>query len=410
MLGTEGTRMDELQRFDQLVEHVRRLPPERAAAAVHAYFATVRPDSAEALVRLRSDQVGELDGAPVKLRYPANRRRLVRDRDALQAKVDTGGSSRHDRKRLRTLEDMLKPVQELGTDDEGRLAVVLRERQFLSLGIEGDGRLAEVFGDLEQAKHVAVLVPGMLIDLDDQADQAVRARNVHVEAGPDSAVVTWLGYDTPDEVLTASSSALAREAAEYLYRCTAGLDVIRRPDSDLTALGHSFGSLVVARAAYYGARFDNGILCGSPGIAPDVRRAADLRSPRTKWFTARAPWDYVAYTQWHGPDPATWPDATRIATTGVRFHDKYHGPNTEFLRNTGRIIRGEHHMVTTTDTTPGRETRLLVPGLSWGPAVQRPRGSGRSGPRRRRAARRGAAAAPGADRDQAYRRGAVAPA
>ena len=27
-------------------------------------------------------------------------------------------------------------------------------------------------------------------------------------------------------------------------------------------------------------------------------------------------------------------------------------------------------MVTSTDTTPGRETRLLVPGLSWGPAVQ----------------------------------------
>jgi len=43
---------------------------------------------------------------------------------------------------------------------------VLRERQFLSLGTAGDGRLAEVFGDLEQAKPVAVLVPGMLIDLD----------------------------------------------------------------------------------------------------------------------------------------------------------------------------------------------------------------------------------------------------
>ncbi len=369
--------MEDLQRFDSLVAHIARLSAKDGAVAVRQYFATLPETTVNRLIEHRADQVGELKGAPPTVRYAANIERLKRDRAALQNRVDKKlvpwwkwGERRKDKKRLATVKNLLKRTSTLEADEFGNTKKVERHRQFLSVSTKGDGRLVEVLGDLEKAKHVAVAVPGMLVDIDDQADQRVRAGNIKAEAGEDTAVVNWLGYDTPDEVVTASQTGVAEQAAAALTADMAGIDAVRDPDSDISALGHSFGSCVVARAAYNGAPFNRVILCGSPGIAPNVTRAAHLNRPDIEWFTARAPWDYVAYTQWHGADPATWPDATRIATDGVFLHDRYHGPNTAFTRNAGLIIRGEQRLVTRTNTSPSRETRLLVPGVSVAPAIR----------------------------------------
>ncbi|MFD8793267.1 alpha/beta hydrolase, partial [Streptomyces vinaceus] len=65
----------------------------------------------------------------------------------------------------------------------------------------GRGRAVEVLGDLESADRVAVLVPGSDTTLDTYERfraGAVALRQRLLAAGhPRSAVVAWLGYDTP---------------------------------------------------------------------------------------------------------------------------------------------------------------------------------------------------------------------
>jgi hypothetical protein len=114
-------------------------------------------------------------------------------------------------------------------------------------------------------------------------------------------------------------------------------------------------------------------MTGSPGIAKYVDEAADFVQPPTRLYTERAPGDYVSYSEWHGPDPANFPDAIRMATgdprgddpVSVHWHNQYYRPNSEALRNIGRVVRGDLTHVTTTKTSRAAETKLFL-GTSWG--------------------------------------------
>ena len=89
-------------------------------------------------------------------------------------------------------------------DDDARLRK-LRElddpdRHFLLFDPAGDGRAAEVFGDLTSARHVAVVVPGMNNDLNNfTGGDAERVQHQASLFDPDQvATIQWLGYDTPE--------------------------------------------------------------------------------------------------------------------------------------------------------------------------------------------------------------------
>jgi hypothetical protein len=355
------------ERLDELLARVGTLPPEAAVAETRLFFDGLGPDAATRLADERPDQVGELDGVPVALRYRANHLRLTRFRDELRAKVDSGAGSEHDRDRLGTLDEMLTPVTELGVDASGRPVQVQRDRQFLVVEPAADGQVVEVRGDLQSARNVAILVPGMDNDLESLRGEISRTEAIRTESGPDTAAIMWLGFDSPDGLVEAVSKKRAYDAAPLLRRFAAGLDTEIRPDARTTLIGHSYGCTVGGQAILHGARFDNVIFAGSPGIDPDVHRAADLGAPDTRYFALRAPGDIVAYTEWHGTDPAEFPDIVRMQSS-VHGHNDYCRPNSESLRNIGRVVRGEYGAVTTTDTTRGQETRL-APGISWGPVL-----------------------------------------
>lgn len=150
--------------------------PEAAVAEARLFFTQLDPQAGRGLASKRTDQVGELDGAPARLRYLVNHVRLARDREALFTKVRSGGATDHDVTRLDTLTRMLEPVRELGVAANGRAVPVELDRQFLSLRTDGEGRAVEVFGDLDTARNVAVLVPGMGNSLETLPGQAARAR------------------------------------------------------------------------------------------------------------------------------------------------------------------------------------------------------------------------------------------
>jgi hypothetical protein len=323
--------------------------PEARVAAVREMFVGVDPGVARHLTTRHASTIGNLEGVPYELRYAAN---LQRIRDA------AASARGPQRKRLKSF---AAPIGTRRTVDPatGRPRTVDVHRQFLTFDPARAGRMVEVRGDLGRAKQVAVVVPGMLNGIRTFGKVVGETDRVRDAAGArDTAAVAWLGYHSPQHV-DAIGTGRARAGAAGLREFRAGLDQQIAPGARVSVVAHSYGTVVTAGALRQGTRFDNAVLLGSPGLAPDVRGAADLgTAPGTRLFTARAPGDYVSYTQWHGRDPASFPDAVRMATAGgtsVTGHLGYLRPDTESLRNVGRVVGGRAGAVTTTATSPARE-------------------------------------------------------
>jgi pimeloyl-ACP methyl ester carboxylesterase len=313
-----------------------------------------------------SDQLAE--------RFRANHAVLVAARDRLQAAVDAGTASDDQRKRLDTVKDLLTPVTVTDVDAEGNVVEVQRPRQFLKVDPEGQGRAVEVLGDLPGAKHIAVLVPGMGNSLDTFRGQSDRGDLIKQEAGPGTAVVVWLDYDSPQGLMQAASEDAAIAGGPTLAAFLNEVDELKAEDADVTLVAHSYGTDVAAQAVMKGARPKRLVMTGSPGIEKHVDEAADFVQPPTRLYTERAAGDYVSYSVWHGPDPANFPDAIRMATAdpqvgddpvSVHWHNEYYRPNSEALRNIGRVVRGDLTHITTTNTSRSAETKLFL-GTSWG--------------------------------------------
>ncbi|GDY64595.1 hypothetical protein SAV14893_039880 [Streptomyces avermitilis] len=87
-------------------------------------------------------------------------------------------------------------------------------RDFLTFDGRGRGRAVEVFGDLATADRVAVLVPGSDTTLDTYGRFRAGALALHQRTGPRTAVIAWLGYETPRTISTIALTATrAKEAA-----------------------------------------------------------------------------------------------------------------------------------------------------------------------------------------------------
>jgi pimeloyl-ACP methyl ester carboxylesterase len=307
-------------------------------------------------------------------RFRANHAILVAARERLQAAVDAGTADEDQRTRLETVKELLTPVRTTAVDAAGNVVEVERPRQFLKVDPEGQGRAIEILGDLEEAENVAVLVPGMGNSLDTFRGQSDRGDLIREEAGPGTAVAVWFDYPSPKGMLAAAKKDAAIEGGPRLAEFLTELDELKADDADVTVVAHSYGTDVAAQAVLAGARPDRLVMTGSPGIAKYIDEAADFVQLPTRLYTERAPGDYVSYSEWHGPDPATFPDAVRMATSdptrnddpvSVHWHNEYYRPNSEALRNIGRVVRGDLASITTTDTSRAAETKLLL-GTSWG--------------------------------------------
>ncbi|HEY3503966.1 MAG TPA: alpha/beta hydrolase [Actinocatenispora sp.] len=294
----------------------RHLPdPVRTdPGAVHRFLAG-RSDGADLAARYPG-VVGDLDGAPVSLRYQANR-------DAMRA---AGG--RYAR----------------------------WPGNFLLFDPRGNGRVAQVFGDLTTADRIAVLVPGV----DSRAENFVRglgdktyrapatqAANLYRAAHHDRlAVIAWLGYDTPRGVgRDAAREDLAAAGSVALHRFLAGLTVVR-PDATIALFGHSYGSTVIGLAAHALPRQVTDIaVFGSPGMG--VNRAADLHTAATVW-AGQSTSDWIRWVPGvrlfglgHGTKPTDPSFGAHVFPTAkVPDHDHYLAPGTDSLAFLARVAAG----------------------------------------------------------------------
>jgi hypothetical protein len=315
--------------------------PDAKTAAIREFFAKLPKGDRSWLVVNQPALVGGLDGAPATVRYAANRllieRALTHEQAELaQLKVADPTNSRLVllQKRVARMSEFL---QARVTPDGPK------PRQFLLFDPAADGRVAEVFGDLANAKHVAVMVPGVNNRLDNYDGFAVDAERLMKDRAtgrelPETAVITWLGYDTPG-LGDAPLQNKAEAGAPDLHLFRSGLEAAEGARFALFA--HSYGTLLSSKALQQGAPFDSVVFMGSPGLGPNVRSATDLNlATGTEVFAMRAPGDWISYTEAHGKDPAGMAGVRRLATGRSHGHSEYYMDENTALENLQTVLTG----------------------------------------------------------------------
>ncbi|MFI2670411.1 alpha/beta hydrolase [Streptomyces albidoflavus] len=350
--------------------------PEARARAVKDYVEGLTPEQQAALVVADPATVGNLDGVPPPLRFAANRisiqRQYEKEKRHLEGLAADGPASHRSLVRLKALAQFLAPrTQKTRNPKDGSPVYSDVPRQFLVFQPDAgsvadpeqspfaDGKIAEVVGNLETAKDVAFRIPGITNRLDNFHGFTQGAFDLMADPKgferTDGAVVSWLGYDTPelgDSIDPAKAEAGGRDLGVFRR----GIDVNLRPDVTTGIFAHSYGTLVTSKALQYGMDDVNKVVfMGSPGLGPNIRSMADFDMPNTQFFAMRAPEDVVSYTQGHGGDPADFPDAIRLGTKGAVGHSEYYTLGKGGLGNLRRVFAGENDQLETTDTTLDEE-------------------------------------------------------
>ncbi|MEX0171322.1 alpha/beta hydrolase [Streptomyces sp. LMG1-1-1.1] len=314
-------------------------PATAPARAVAAFFAGLGPARGARLAERHPLVVGNLNGAPVTLRYRANRITLGRALDSERLRVDDTRLSSEGRHEARRRFDRFASLMRPG-------------RQILAFDPTGTGRTAEVLGDLERARRVSVIVPG--VDTNLLTFQKTRGRygapegmanalfTAERQASPRArvAVIAWADFTSPAGVgVDAATGRLAESGAVRLVQLTESLP----GDARVALFCHSYGSVLCGVAApRLPARVTDVAVAGSPGMR--VERATELATHARVWAMRDAD-DWIADVPHlelggvgHGADPVAPEFGARLLSAdGAVGHSGYFEPGTESLGNFAAI-------------------------------------------------------------------------
>ncbi|MFB6815644.1 alpha/beta hydrolase [Streptomyces sp. NPDC056347] len=312
------------------------------------FFASLNAAQRTALADKYPLVVGNLNGAPVTLRYRANRlavaqARRVEERRTHDARLSPDGRALATR-RMERLDSMLAPG-----------------RRFLAFDPTGRGRAAEVFGDLDRADRISVVVPGVDTDLLTLERPAPKVNAAPVgmakslyaaerAAGPGTrtAVIAWADYTTPAGI--GMDAALGNLAARGALRLNALVGALPGT-APVSLFCHSYGSVLCGVAAHeLPARVSDIAVAGSPGMR--VENVAQLRTGARVWaMRDRGDWiEDVPNLELgglgHGADPVDPGFGARIVSAGGAIgHSGYFVPGTESLDNFAAIGVGAYGSV-----------------------------------------------------------------
>lgn len=253
------------------------------------------------------------DGIPIGVRDAGNRIRLPRELAAAKKTLDQATESQRANAQARYndllgIQNALYPKNPNGTpkavNQDDRRSLILLDSQSNPRQVFG----AIGIGDVDHAAHVGVTVGGVSTNatgLPRMADEATTLRHTTSDilgqardANPDSvATIAWVGYEPPATMsdLRVVSDGLARTAAPHLNSFLNGLGTTtENPHQNVTAFGHSYGSLVTSLALQGGTPVKNAVFYGSPGL--ELPHASDLHL---------APGGHAYYEQAAG-DPIDW--------------------------------------------------------------------------------------------------------
>lgn len=328
--------------------HGHRLPdPDASPALLSRYFAKLSSQERVHLAQRYPLAVGNMNGAPVGLRYQANRLALLQARGA-------------ERKRMH--DPRLTPAgqQEAGARMRRFDALTAPDRHILAFNPDGSGRVAEVFGDLRTAERVSVVVPGVDTDLltfqrtgrswSAPVGMAKALYQAERTASPKTrtAVIAWADYTAPAGLGIESATAMRAENGAVrlnaLVRALPGA-------TPVSLFCHSYGSVVCGVAAHtLPARVADIAVAGSPGMR--VAKASHLRTSARVWAMRDAD-DWIQDVPYlevgglgHGADPMSSAFGARVLSAqGADGHGGYFQPGTESLDNFADIGVGAYRSV-----------------------------------------------------------------
>ena len=321
--------------------------PDSAPGRLARFFTSLTATQRTELVHDYALAVGNMNGAPVELRYQANR-------------VALGQQVRVERRRMH--DNRLSPAgqQEAGRRMHRYESMRSAHRQILAFDPDGSGRAAEVFGDLDKAARISVVVPGVDTDLltfqrtnrrysaPVGMAEALYAAEREVRPSTRTAVIAWADYTSPDGL--GIDSATAMRAENGAVRLNALLRALPGT-SPVSMFCHSYGSVVCGVAAHaMPERVTDIAVAGSPGMR--VENAAQLGTDARVWAMRDAD-DWVQDVPHlevgglgHGEDPMAAAFGARVLSSrDARGHGGYFVPGTDSLRNLAGIGTGAYRSV-----------------------------------------------------------------
>ncbi|GAA2241768.1 hypothetical protein GCM10010430_24170 [Kitasatospora cystarginea] len=308
--GAATTRLDSINDLGRKLTAAAWPPDDASPAQVHDWWRSLTPAEQQRLVKEHPELLGNRDGIPSAARDQANRIMLPRLLDAYRRKPSPLSAA--DQRKLDGFEAIRRRLAgELpdggGPDSDPPLLLI-------GLGDQGQGRAVLSWGDPDTARHVSALVPGLDSTLAGAAGgdttTALRIRQAAGEEATGTASMIWLGYDAPlwdgGSVLTKDRAV---EGAAGYDRFLSGLRSTHQGDAPahVTAIGHSYGSLLVGQAAQRpgGVPADDVVLVGSPGVGAD--HASQLSVGADHVYVGSAAADPVSHL----------PSRTDAAATGL---------------------------------------------------------------------------------------------
>ncbi|MDG4857543.1 alpha/beta hydrolase [Streptomyces sp. T-3] len=341
----------------------RALPdPEAPAARITQFFASLSGKQRTRLAHRYPLAVGNMDGAPVKLRYEANHLALDQARKAELKRM-------HDDR-----------LNDEGREEAGRRmhrfeSLRLPGRQILAFDPMGAGRVAEVLGNLDTAERVSIVVPGVDTNLltfqktfgkytaPRGMARAIYNQEGDLRPGTRRAVIAWADYTTP--VGVGMDAVTAKRAADGSVR----LNTLVRSlpgSSEVALFCHSYGSVVCGVAASeLPSRVTDIAVAASPGMRADT--VTELGTDARVWAMRDADdWiEDIPHLELaglgHGADPVSSDFGARVVSAeGAVGHTGYFQPGTESLRNFARIGVGAYDDISCKDG--GKGCREGTPG------------------------------------------------
>ncbi|MER6067467.1 alpha/beta hydrolase [Streptomyces sp. NPDC001817] len=342
--------------------HGLHLPdPQAAPARLGRFFAALSPEDQDRLARRYPLAVGNMNGAPVSLRYRANHIAMEQQREVEKERMHdsrlSAAGQQDAGRRMHRYEDLLSPG-----------------RQILAFDPEGSGRIAEVFGELDKAQRISVIVPGVDTDLltfqrtsreytaPVGMAQALYAAERAQSPATRTAVIAWADYTAPDGLGVDAATGLRAE--EGALRLNALLDGLpgRAP---VAMVCHSYGSVVCGVAAHAMPRRVTDIaVAASPGMR--VSSSSHLDTAARVWAMRDAT-DWIQDVPYlelgglgHGADPVSSAFGARVLSArDAQGHAGYFQPGTDSLRNLADVGVGAYDEVTC-----ARENDLCQAGVS----------------------------------------------
>ena len=280
--------------------------PSWTPEEVSVWWKLLSDSEREALINKDPEKYGNLDGIDMASRAKANDLVLYGRRDAAGNRIAGTGLLEQARQEYNELQaefqaeleanqGIVSPkLQELGRRREAA-RIRMQDLEALDKALQADSDVSLVtlqagepgknvlaalaIGDVDNAEHVATMVPGMTTNCRDSAalnlGYAYNLRGAAVKAGADPgnvATIAWLGYDAPPALpdLSVASTAQAEAGADPLRKFATGIHSWRSErgmDVHQSIIPHSYGSTTagIAMRSIGKDVVDDFAYTGSPG-------------------------------------------------------------------------------------------------------------------------------------------------